>query len=401
MKSAAFAHKETAAIVFNIFLITIPFSAGISMLSALLQTMYEFKYPAISILFLNISVIIMLILFTDRFGIFVIPFGYLVGTVVQFFYLIYKSRNFFKLRLFHGLKRGIVFKSFFGTSLVTILLIESIGQLYVILDRYFYTSVEPGGIASLNYAYIIFILPISIFSIPLATAVFPKITNTINTGSEKETEKIYIESISINLMLFIPITFIFFQFGESIISTAFERGKFLSDSTTGTVIALKCYSIGLIFCSAYSILNKIFYSLSMIRVLLVISILGIFIKYGFNYLLVGEFKQYGLAISTSLSFIFFFVGSFLIIVNKLRISNKSFFLRELIFHLSNSLICYFITYTITISFDLKDILYQLIMLTIFILIYFGNLVRIDHKMIGNLKQIFNKLHQRKLLTNFK
>lgn len=397
MKDASAASKETAVLVFNIFLITIPFSAGISMLSALLQTVYEFKFPAISTLFLNISVIITLILFTDKLGIFVIPVGYLIGTFSQFIYLLKKSSNKFKFRLLNGIKEGFLLRSFIGSSMIIILLIESIGQLYVILDRYFYTAVESGGIASLNYAYIIFMLPISIFSISLATAVFPKITNAINNGSNEETERIFNESITINLVLFMPITFILFQFGDTIVSLAFERGKFGSESTVGTVAALKCYSIGLVFCSAYAVLNKIFYSTNMIKTLLFISVLGIIIKLTFNYILVGEYLQYGLAFSTSLSFLFFFTGSYLILMNKLGIRDKSFFLKELFFHFANSSICLLIIYIIIISFSHQDFVSQLILLTLFIIIYFLNLFFINHKVAGILKPVLISFSLKKFI----
>jgi len=398
MIGASATSRDIAIIVFNIFLITVPFSAGISMLSALLQTMYEFKYPAISILFLNISIIIVLILFTDRFGIFVIPIGYLIGTLLQFFYLIYKSHNYFKIRLLNSFSKGIALQSFFGTSLFTILLIESIGQLYVILDRYFYTSVESGGIASLNYAYIIFILPISIFSIALATAVFPKITSTINNGSVAETEKIYKDSISINLLLFIPITFVFFQFGDTIVRLAFERGKFIDESTTVTANALKCYSISLVFYSVYSVLNKMFYSTNMAKSLLVITIIGIFIKLIFNFLLVGDYQQYGLAVSTTLSYLFFFLISFILITKKLKIRNTSLFVKEFIFQLLNCLFCILIVKIIIESFNLFDILSQIVLLLFFVTAYLLNLFLLDHKSSGIFNLIKDKLNSIRILN---
>jgi len=47
--------KKIASAIYKVFLFTIPFSAGISIFSALLQSVYEFKFPAISILFLTQS----------------------------------------------------------------------------------------------------------------------------------------------------------------------------------------------------------------------------------------------------------------------------------------------------------------------------------------------------------
>ncbi|MBK9099569.1 MAG: polysaccharide biosynthesis C-terminal domain-containing protein [bacterium] len=229
MPSADLNSQETAILVFRIFLITIPFSAAISVLSALLQSLYEFKYPAISILFLNISIIILLILFSDQYGVYIIPVGYVAGTILQFLFLLSKSRKFLKFDFRLDKEELNISRSILSSSIVIIILIESMSQLYSIFDRYFYGQISAGGIASLNYALIIWFLPVSIFSISLATAVFPVITKAINDDSHGEIEKIYNESISMNVFLFVPLAFILFFYGDVLIKIFFERGKFVKE----------------------------------------------------------------------------------------------------------------------------------------------------------------------------
>lgn len=397
MHSASSASRETATQIFNIFLLTIPFSAGISILSALLQTVYEFKYPAISVLYLNISIIIMIFTFTDKIGIFVIPIGYLIGTFLQFFYLQFKSRKYYKLNLIPHLRQFYILKSIIGSSLLIILLIESIGQLYSIFDRYFLGHISPGGIASLNYAYIIFLLPISIFSVSLATVVFPKITQAIVNSSKNDLQRIYNESISINILIFMPFTFLLFYFGETIIKIAFERGKFLGESTTITYNALKCYSISLIFYSVYSVLNKMFYSLNLAKLLLVVTIVGIILKLIFNFLLVEQYQQYGLAISTSISFIFFFSVSYLVINRKLEVSDKTLFIKEFCFYFINCCVCLLFIKIIANVLPVSNMITELLIIAFFIILYLLNLILIKHKVIVILNQVFPKLNLNSLI----
>jgi putative peptidoglycan lipid II flippase len=384
--------RETATLIFKIFLFTIPFSAGISMLSALLQTLYEFKYPSISVLFLNISIIVMLILFTDKMGIYVISVGYFIGNLFQFSYLLFKSRKYFKLSLISHLRKYYLLKSVIGSSLVIILLIESLGQLYSIFDRYFYAYISPGGIASLNYAYIIFLLPISIFSISLATAVFPKITHAINNSTSNELERIYNESISVNILIFMPMTFLFFCFGETIIKLAFERGKFLAESTTITYTALMCYTVSLVFYSAYSVFNKIFYSINLAKYLLAITIVGIIIKLAFNFLLVGEYHQYGLAVSTTISYLFFFIVSYLVLNKKLKIKDKNLFFKEFFIYLINCCISFSIVYIFLKIVPVRNMITEMIAIMFFIFIYLVNLFLVKHKSILLFNQVFQRLN---------
>ena len=388
MPSAPPESKSLAIQILKIFLITIPFSAGISIVSALLQAVYEFKYPAVSILFLNVSIIILLLFFSNRFGVIIIPLGYVVGTLLQFIYLIFKSRKFLKFDFRINIDELNNSKLILSSSIVIIILIESIGQMYSIFDRYFLGHISPGGIASLNYAFIIFLLPISIFSVSLATVVFPKITLAIVNSSKNDLQRIYNESISINILIFMPFTFLLFYFGETIIKIAFERGKFLGESTTITYNVLKCYSISLIFYSVYTVLNKMFYSLNLVKLLLVVTIMGIILKMIFNFLLVEQYQQYGLAISTSISFIFFFSVSYLVINRKLEVSDRTLFIKEFCFYFINSCVCLFFIKIIEKVLPDKNMFTELIIIPFFIILYLLNLILINHKVIVILDQIF-------------
>jgi putative peptidoglycan lipid II flippase len=393
--------RENALLIFKLFLLTIPFAAGISMLSALLQTVFEFKYPSISILFLNVSIIILILLFTNRIGIYVIPAGYILGTIIQFIYLLYKSNKYFQLRFkfITSFRKYNFFNSLVGRSILIIIMIELIGQFYSIFDRYFYIDIMQGGIASLNYAYIIYVLPITIFSIALSTVIFPKMTKAVNEFSGDETEKIYNDSISINVFLFMPVTFVFFYFGDSLIKLAFERGKFLAESTTITFNVLKCYSVSLVFYSVYSVLNKLFYSLNISKILLVITIIGMLIKLVLNFLLVSNYQQYGLALATSFSYIFFFTFSFFIISRKLKIKDKFLFVNEFSIYFINSSISLIVVFLFKQISQFDSLLSDIISIAIFFLVYLMNLYIIEHKSVLMIRKVFLRLNLSGLTRN--
>jgi len=393
--SASQESKNLAIQILKIFLITIPFSAGISILSALLQAVYEFKFPAVSILFLNVAIIILLLFFSTNFGVIIIPVGYVVGTVFQFTYLIFKSRKIVKFKLFDPGNEYTLLKSFLSSSVILIILIESISQLYTIFDRYFYSEVTSGGIASLNYAMIIFLLPISIFSIALATAVFPKITKAISDSASEEIEKIYNESISMNLLIFIPLTFILFFFGDTIIRLLYERGKFVEESTAITFGVLKFYALSIAFYSVYAVLNKIFYAINKIKLLLLVTISGLLLKFILNFLLI-DLQQNGLALSTSISYFFFFIVSLLLLNFKLKIREKSLFFKDFIFHLLNCLVCFTSIQIIITVFNHNSTLNELLVIVSFIIICFINLVIVKHKAVGISARVFEQFYKSRI-----
>jgi putative peptidoglycan lipid II flippase len=362
---------ELATNIFRIFILTIPFSTAISIFSALQQAVYEFKYPAISILFLNISLIVLLLLFSSKIGVYIIPIGYVTGTLIQFLFLLIKSQKLVKLKVFTSIHRYKISESFTGLTLIMIIIIEILSQLYSFFDRYFYSEITTGGIAALNYAYIIWLLPITIISLSLATAIFPIITKSLNENSIDQVERIYNENISVNTFIFVPIAFIFFFNGDTLIKIFFERGKFIESSTDMTFNALKYYSISLAFFSVYVVFNKLFYSLNKVKLLLWITVIGIVIKFVFNFLLI-QYEQNGLALSTSISYIFYFFVSYIMLNITLKISNKAIFIQEFLVHLLNASIAFSSAIIISGVTGSNSLIFNVIFIILFITIYVLN-----------------------------
>jgi putative peptidoglycan lipid II flippase len=327
-----------ASTIFRIFIFTLPLTAGISVLSAYLQAEFKFAHPALSQLLLNIGVIVLVVLSYNRLDIWSIPVSYLGGTIIQFGYLLYYSRlkiRFNSFIIFR--KNGSIVPS---NTFILVILIEAVSQLYLICDRYFYTSVDSGGIAALNYAMIIYILPISIISYAISTVIFPQMTIYFVEKRIMEIQSSLKKYLSGSIYIFLPMSFILFFWGDALIHIFFQRGKFNSLDTIVTFKILKIYSISLIFYSCYSIINKVIYSLGLVKQLLLLTITGIIIKAILNVLFVGVCRQNGLALSTTLTYIYFFTGGFYLVSNKIKIKEDGYFLKELLFNILNGFICY-------------------------------------------------------------
>lgn len=135
-----------------------------------------------------------------------------------------------------------------------------------------------------------------------------------------------------------PIAFIFFFFGEFIVMVLFQRGNFSSFDSMITSNTLKIYSISLVFYAIYSVLNKFLFSTSLLKELLSLISVGLLIKITLNILFVETLFQNGLALSTSISFIFYCMIS-LIIIKKIKIHAFLNFSQNLFFYIVNSTIC--------------------------------------------------------------
>ncbi len=224
LKSPTTANTILAVNVFKIYSLTIPLNAAFAVMAAFLYSEFDFKLPTFSQLFVNISVIAVVIFFSSNSGVLSIAIGYLCGIILQLvFTIIYIIRT--KLHFLSFKKAGNRL-FYWDSGLMLIIVIESLSQVYIISDRYFLSEVAKGGIAALNYSLNLFQLPVAIISAALSTALFPSFSKSFVENNISEIKTKLSKFFSLNLYLFIPLTVVYIFFGDVIIRILFQRGAF-------------------------------------------------------------------------------------------------------------------------------------------------------------------------------
>ncbi|WP_337864980.1 lipid II flippase MurJ [Ignavibacterium sp.] len=379
-----FISKKTE-LLFIIFSCTVPFGIISGFLTAYLQTKFNFKSPAIAGLMLNIFTIIALLVFKES-NIIIIALAYFAGIFVQTVILFKVSKIWqIVLQKFQNPLTGFVSQN---SPIIWIILIEVIGQLYVLSDRYFLSKVDQGGIAAINYATTIFLLPISIITISISTAILPKFSQLASSKLDSELKTKLSTALTNTSLIFIPITFLFIFFGREVIRILFERGNFNFQSTQMTYEVLFYLSLSLLFYSLYGILNKIFYVYEMVRTLFFVTVLGVCVKLLFNFILVDSMKQNGLVISTSSSYIFFFIMSVLIIHRRLKILDIKNIFKKILFYTFNGLFSLTITKILIVLVNSDSFLFDFIKIILFLLIFYTNNVLLND---AYQKKLFDEL----------
>lgn len=372
LKDGVSSNKNLALDLFRLFVITIPFNAIISILSAHYQAEYNFRYPALSRLMMNIVVVLLLFVFSASIEIYIVAYAFVFGTAAQMIYLLWFARNkiSFNLKIMFNKK---IFLNNLNRQLLFTTIAELITLSYILVDRYFINDLLPGGLASLSYADVIFGLPIVIVSFSLSSAIFPKFSNSFYFNDEKQLSEDFYKAIKVNFMIFTPIFVILYFTGDLLISLLFQRGKFSSIDTQVTFNVLKIYSLSLVFYSSYAIVNKMIYSARLIKALIFISLLSLIVKIILNFVLIKDYAQYGLALSTSISYaLLFFMG--VIVLKRIIVSRaKNMLAYIVIYNFTNVLISYSICTAITKSINLNEITSDFVNIFCFSLLFFVNL----------------------------
>jgi len=365
--------KSTEAIydiadkVYNIYLLSFPLNAAYSILVAYLQAELKFKPSAVSQLFLNIPIIIFVWFFSDSLMILSIPIGYLTGSFLQLIYLIFIVGPGLLVPKF---KRGeLDIKKGLSGSLILIILIELTNQLHPFIDRYFLDKVEQGGIASLNYASVMFSLPVTIFSFALASVIFPLLSKYINSDTPEKTNYYYLKSLRVITVFFIPVSIIYFFNGDLIIAAVFQRGNFDSGDTKMTFTVLRMYSISMVFYAGYALINKMIFSSGLLKQLLVLSLSLIILKILLNGYFAESLQQKGLALSSSMNFILLSLCGYYLVARTVIKGERMQFIKDMLFFGLLGLIMYLISYELINLFDLSNIPGNIFRIVIFIILY--------------------------------
>lgn len=225
-----------------------------------------------------------------------LPVGYAVAhfSCMAFAYIFSKHKLVFDTSRNKETKETfkLILPTFFGNTIT---------QINAFIDKLFASSLAMGSIAALNYSNIIKNLYYAIFTAPLVSIYYPKISDYIAKKQKKETKEL-INEIVIKLVLFlIPISVFSFIFSKNIIQILFMRGSFNEESLIKTNLAFQMYLIGVLAICLREVFLRCLYSLKKNKKVIFINIINLVLNIVLNAIFIKKFEHYGLALATSIS----------------------------------------------------------------------------------------------------
>lgn len=231
-----------------------------AVLMAVLNSHSNFLIPALTPILFSVSVISSLILFHDKYGVFAMAIGVLVGGLAQllfqlpffarFGYSLLPSFDFRDERFKRVLKQ-------WGPVLATSSIFTINHQVAILIA----TSISDGSVSALTNAIVFWQLPSGIFSASITTVLFPKMSRQAGAGQYREMTDTVEYGIKALAVLLIPSAFIMAILGKEIISFAFQRRLFNSGHTFAAARVLTGYCAGMFMVGVYNFTQRFYYSL--------------------------------------------------------------------------------------------------------------------------------------------
>jgi putative peptidoglycan lipid II flippase len=269
----------------------------------ILNSFNHFTVPALGGIIYNLGIIVIGVAFMDKIGIVAFAYGVVIGAFLNFLVqlpallkvglkyhpsLDYKNEGF----------RQIAFLT------VPVLVGLSVSQFNLFISQYLASGLAPGSITALSISQRIMQLPLGIFAMSIAMAVFPTLTMQAARGEYEDFKR----TISLGLrgifFVTLPSTAGLLAIGEPTIRLMFEWKSFTPEHTLATANALTYYSLGLFAYSALLVLNRVYYALKDTRTPVSSAITTIILNIALSFLLVGPLNHLGLALAYSLAGIF-------------------------------------------------------------------------------------------------
>ena len=319
------AAKEIAVALLRIMFPIMIFTGMAFTLVGVLQSLGEFKIPAIMSMISNALCIIYLFTLNKYFGIYGLAVAFLIGWAMQFFVLVVPSK-----------KRGFVYgseKKLWDSGLKTVatlalpVLLSSWVQPINAMVNMALASGKEGGIASLNYANRLYIIAASVFAVSITNYIFPKLSQMNVRGEKDDWSKTVAAGLKYVMMIVLPMALVFTLQGKEIIRIVYQRGAFTESDVAITSSAIFFYSLGMIFYSLQEICNKAFYSTESMKTPMIAAIGSIATNVVLSYVLSAKMGIAGLALAASIAACVWSIFMMLALSRKMTVSlfDKSIF----------------------------------------------------------------------------
>ncbi|MCA9398251.1 MAG: murein biosynthesis integral membrane protein MurJ [Candidatus Omnitrophica bacterium] len=287
----------------------------------ILYTFRSFVVPAFSPCLLNISIIASA-WFAARHmeePVIGLAIGVIIGGVLQ---LLVQFRPLLKTGVKFSMPRKLNHPGALkiGKLLIPRIMGSGVYQLTVLVDTLcasLASIVGAGGISAIYYANRIIQFPMGVFSVALASAVLPSLSQLANKKDMDSIKKMIVFSIENIFFIMCPTTLILLLMSTPIVRVLFQRGEFGAYSTEITAWALAFYAIGLFSFGGIKILVTAFHALQDTKTPVKVAAGCLILNGALNLLLMHPLKIGGIALASAIAGTIDFLILFYIMEKKL------------------------------------------------------------------------------------
>lgn len=248
-----------------------------SFFTSVLQSFKRFVIPSLAPVFYNIGIIIFILLFINRLGVFAPAWGMVFGAIlhmaVQF---IAVKKLGFSYSITFNFKDKVV------RSVYRLMAPRAFGQAAQKFLNPLYTNLAlfisaPSNVI-LTFATDIQMLPVRIFGMSIGQAALPILANAYKEEDTKEFSDLLLKTIRQIVFFVLPISILMFILRVPLVRLTIGARKYSWEATVMTAYTLGFYCVSLVAQSLILVLARAFFAMHDTKTPLKISLLAIFVN---------------------------------------------------------------------------------------------------------------------------
>jgi len=278
-----------------------PLFFGISsIIGGVLNVFKNFLVYSLAPVVYNLGIIAGILFLAPRFGVMGVAIGVVIGA---FMHMLIQLPSFFRLgfryRPVFDIQHKAVLK--IGQLMGPRVLAMATQQINLIVNVAIGSSLAAGSLTVFYLANNLQHLPISLFGVSFATAIFPVLAKRASNDLMVKFSKNVMTTLTKILFFIIPTTFVMLLLRAHIVRLIYGVGNFGWEDTRFTVSVLSFFMLGMFAQALIPLLAKSFYALKNTVTPLWIGLVSVALNVGLAFLLVGHLKIVGLALAFSIA----------------------------------------------------------------------------------------------------
>lgn len=268
------AKREMTILLTRIMFLSPILLGASSILSGILQYFHRFLVYSLAPIMYNVGIILGILFFVPIWGLTGLAWGVILGAFLHMLIQLPST-------IYSGFKwKPILDFSHQGLRKITKLMIPRIVglaglQINLVVITAIASTLASGSIAIFNFANNIQYLPIGVFGIALATAVFPNLSKAFARRRKKTFSKDFSSTFSQTLFLIAPLSALFFVLRAQIVRVVLGTGEFGWADTRLTAAALGIFSLSIFAQSLIPLIGRAFYASHNTRTPVIVSLISI------------------------------------------------------------------------------------------------------------------------------
>jgi len=164
---------------------------------------------------------------------------------------------------------------------------------------FIFENQERVGPAVLGCAQFLYQLPLGVFGIALATAIFPVLSARAVDNDRAGMADVLSRGIRLSFFIALPASVGLIVVAEPLVATIYQHGVFDESDTRRVAATLICYSVGVVAYFMQHVIVRAFYALQDSKTPARIALYMVAMDFALNLVLVFPFEERGLALATA------------------------------------------------------------------------------------------------------